>query len=80
MSFCINDGEWAAAFALLVDSNRAIDLMDDQRALYLKQLHSHTILMNKWSDVINKYARKLAMEINSQVVVSDKPANRKSAL
>lgn len=80
MSFCINDGEWAAAFALLVDSNRAIDLMDDQRALYLKQLHSHAILMNKWSDVINKYARKLAMEINSQVVVSDKPANRKSAL
>jgi hypothetical protein len=80
MSFCINDGEWAAAFALLVDSNRAIDLMDDQRALYLKQLHSHAILMNKWSDVINKYARKLAMEINSQVVASDKPANRKSAL
>ena len=78
LPFCIHDGEWAAAFDSLIGPSRLTDLMDEQRTLYLREFHSHSILMRKWADVINKYARKVAPNLDSLIDLAGKPDLRKS--
>jgi hypothetical protein len=55
-SFCIDDAQWAAAFDSLLEPRNLLALEDEGRRLYLSQFHTHEILMNKWSRVIEKYA------------------------
>jgi hypothetical protein len=56
-SFCVDDEQWADAFDSLLEPRNLLGFEDEGRRLYLNQFHTHEILMNKWSSVIEKYAR-----------------------
>ncbi len=58
VSFCIDDEDWEVAFDSLSNSTFPLDYMSDQRESYLKQFHTHKILMEKWETAIFESASK----------------------
>jgi hypothetical protein len=80
LSFCIDDEDWAAAFDSLINSRQQLASGDEERRTYMRQFHTHEILMKKWSDVIIGLVQKAALKPDSHVDVTGKPANRKSTL
>ena len=80
LSFCIDDGDWAAAFDSLINSRQQLASGDEERRTYMRQFHTHEILMKKWSDVLIGLVQKAALKPDPHVDVTGKPANRKSTL
>jgi len=80
LSFCIDDEDWAAAFDSLINSRQQLVSGDEERRTYMRQFHTHEILMKKWSDVITRLAQKVPLNLDSHINVTRKPPRRKSTL
>ncbi len=65
LSFCLDNNEWKDFLVSFLDLNRQHLSGGKERQLYLAKHHTDELLMQKWSNVISQFSKKILLNTES---------------